>query len=48
MIFTAPLRGELADLVAALRQLSTPDRLQRIDAPGATIDLDQAIRPPSA
>ena len=42
MEFTAPLRGELATLVNALRLLSG-DRLELVNAPGATIDLSRAV-----
>ena len=42
MRFTAPLRGDMADLVASLRARSGAAWL-RVDAPGATVDLDQAL-----
>ncbi len=38
MVFTAPLRGDMAALVAALREGTT----ERIEAPGATVDIDRA------
>src|SRR5262249_42923248 len=42
MVFTAPLRGELADLTRALRDLSG-DGLQRPTPPGATVDIARAL-----
>lgn len=45
MVFTAPLRGDMAELV---RQLRARGRAERVDAPGATVDLDTAVGPPPA
>jgi 23S rRNA pseudouridine1911/1915/1917 synthase len=42
MVFTAPLRGELAELVRILRQSSGP-RLTALAPPGATVDLAKAV-----
>jgi 23S rRNA pseudouridine1911/1915/1917 synthase len=42
MVFTAPLRGELGDLVRALRDASG-DRVQRLVPPGATVDIARAV-----
>ena len=39
--FTAPLRGDIALLVAALRRQSGGG--ERLEAPGATVDLEQAL-----
>jgi 23S rRNA pseudouridine1911/1915/1917 synthase len=41
MVFTAPLRGEIARLVADLRIRSGGG--ERLDTPGATVDLDKAL-----
>jgi 23S rRNA pseudouridine1911/1915/1917 synthase len=41
MRFTAPLRGELAALVHDLRQRRG---VERVDAPGATVDLGEALQ----
>ena len=41
MEFTAPLRGDMADLVRTLRAMSGGG--VRVDAPGATVDLEKAI-----
>ncbi|MCC6678479.1 MAG: RluA family pseudouridine synthase [Phycisphaerales bacterium] len=42
MVFTAPVRGDIAELIRELRRASGP-RLERPDAPGATVDLARAI-----
>ena len=39
--FTAPLRGDMADLVATLRRSSGGG--ERLDPPGASVDLEQAL-----
>ncbi|HLO40154.1 MAG TPA: hypothetical protein VK176_03960, partial [Phycisphaerales bacterium] len=40
MEFTAPLRGDMAQLVAALR---TTHRVERPVTPGATVDMEKAV-----
>jgi 23S rRNA pseudouridine1911/1915/1917 synthase len=42
MVFTAPVRGDMSELVGALRAF--PD-FRRVDAVGATVDLERAISP---
>lgn len=42
MVFTAPVRGDIARLIYALREASGP-RLERPDAPGSTVDLAKAV-----
>jgi len=42
MVFTAPVRGDIAALIRTLREASGP-RLERPEAPGATVDLDKAV-----
>ncbi len=39
-VFTAPLRGDMAALV---RELRSRGRAERVEAPGATVDLDAAV-----
>ena len=39
MVFTAPLRGDMAGLVAALRA----GQVERVEAPGVTVDLAKAL-----
>jgi len=39
MVFTAPLRGDMAALVAALRA----GQVERVEAPGVTVDLAKAL-----
>ncbi len=41
--FTAPLRGDMGELVGALRRLSAPGAPQRLDPPGASVDLERAL-----
>lgn len=36
MLFTSPMRGDMGDLVRALRQ---GDRVEKVDPPGATVDV---------
>ncbi len=40
LVFTAPLRGDMAALVRDLRSRA---RVERVDAPGTTVDLDAAV-----
>lgn len=42
MVFTAPVRGDIAELIRELRRASGA-RLERPEAPGATVDLSRAI-----
>lgn len=43
MVFTAPLRGELAEVAKALRAASG-DKLLHLKPPGATVDITKAVR----
>lgn len=40
MVFTAPVRGDIADLVRELRRVGLP---RRVETPGATVDLERAL-----